>query len=45
MAQPVQAPVVDALPNALEEDRLRRVELKLLEAPDELDTRGTTDDA
>lgn len=44
MAQPVQAPVVDALPDALEEDRLRRDELTLLETPDELDTRGTTDD-
>jgi hypothetical protein len=44
MAQPVQVPVVDALPDASEEDRLGREELTLLEAPDGLDTLDTIDD-
>jgi hypothetical protein len=44
MAQPVHVSVVDALLNPLEEDKVRREELTLLEALDELETRDSTDE-
>lgn len=44
MAHPVHSPVVDALPNPLEEDKLSREEITSLEAPDELEDRDSTDE-